>query len=44
VTSYTPRPESVRYPSFKLDVVRTLLIDLGRLPFIGNVGAEEVTP
>ncbi|WP_235880077.1 hypothetical protein [Polyangium aurulentum] len=32
VTSYTARPDAPRYPSFKLDVVRTLLVDVGRLP------------
>jgi len=32
VTSYTARPETARFPSFKLDVVRTLLVDTGRLP------------
>jgi hypothetical protein len=32
VTSYTARPDAARFPSFKLDVVRTLLTDLGRLP------------
>lgn len=31
VTSYSARPEAPRYPSFKLDVVRTLLFDLGRV-------------
>ncbi len=32
VTSYTARPNTPRFPSFKLDVVRTLLMDMGRLP------------
>jgi hypothetical protein len=32
VTSYTARPDAPRYPSFKLDVVRSLLVDLGRVP------------
>ncbi|MCB9585275.1 MAG: hypothetical protein H6718_07750 [Polyangiaceae bacterium] len=40
VTSYTARPDSPRYPSFKLDVVRTLLTDLGRLPFEVPSSAE----
>lgn len=31
VTSYTARPDAVRFPSFKLDVVRSLLMDTGRL-------------
>lgn len=38
VTSYTARPDSPRFPSFKLDAVRTLLVDVGRLPL---AGAEE---
>ncbi|MBL8683569.1 MAG: hypothetical protein JNK05_30645 [Myxococcales bacterium] len=33
VDSYTAYPNVHRFPSFKLDVVRTLLTDLGRLPF-----------
>lgn len=32
VTSYTARPDAPRYPSFKLDVVRSLLVDVGRVP------------
>jgi hypothetical protein len=32
VTSYTARPDAPRYPSFKLDVVRSLLVDMGRVP------------
>lgn len=32
ITSYTARPGAPRYPSFKLDVVRSLLVDLGRVP------------
>lgn len=32
VTTYTARPDGARYPSFKLDVVRSLLVDTGRLP------------
>jgi hypothetical protein len=43
VTSYTARPTAVRFPSFKLDVVRTLLSDLGRLPLVGVEGGEEVS-
>lgn len=36
VTNYSARPESPRYPSFKFDVVRTLLMDTGRLPWSTN--------
>jgi hypothetical protein len=32
VTSYTARPQAQRFPSYKLDTVRRLLIDTGRLP------------
>jgi hypothetical protein len=32
VSSYSARPEADRFPSFKLDTVRSLLIDTGRLP------------
>jgi hypothetical protein len=42
VTSYTAHPDSARFPSFKLDAVRTLLTDMGRLPFSGNLTATEV--
>lgn len=31
VTSYTARPDAARFPSFKLDTVRSLLVDTGRL-------------
>jgi hypothetical protein len=31
VTSYTARPDGARFPSFKLDTVRSLLADAGRL-------------
>ncbi len=31
VTSYSARPEAARFPSFKLDTVRSLLVDTGRL-------------
>lgn len=31
VTSYTARPDAVRFPSFKLETVRSLLVDTGRL-------------
>jgi hypothetical protein len=31
VTSYTARPDAVRFPPFKLDTVRSLLVDVGRL-------------
>jgi hypothetical protein len=33
VTTYAPRPDRPRFPSLKLDVVRMLLQDTGRLPF-----------
>lgn len=42
VTSYTARPDTPRFPSFKLDAVRTLLIDVGRLPFEGAEPASEI--
>jgi hypothetical protein len=42
VTSYTARPDAARFPSFKLDAVRTLLIDVGRLPFDGATSSPEV--
>lgn len=42
VTSYTARPDDPRFPSFKLDAVRTLLTDTGRLPFNGSESAPEV--
>jgi hypothetical protein len=42
VTSYTSRREASRFPSFKLDAVRTLLTDTGRLPFDGAESAPEV--
>ena len=32
VTTYSARPSSPRYPTFKFDVVQSLLIDTGRLP------------
>lgn len=32
VTTYTARPGTLRFPSYKLDTVRTLLTDLGRVP------------
>jgi len=41
VTSYTARPDNPRFPSFKLDAVRTLLTDTGRLPFDGAERAPE---
>ncbi|NVJ04367.1 hypothetical protein HUW63_03805 [Myxococcus sp. AM001] len=41
VTSYTARPEAARFPAFKLDVVRTLLTDLGRLPMNRELDAPE---
>jgi hypothetical protein len=31
VTSYTARPDSTRFPGFKLDTARSLLVDTGRL-------------
>lgn len=42
VTSYTAHPDSARFPSFKLDAVRTLLTDMGRLPFSRNLTATAV--
>lgn len=42
VTSYTAHPDAPRFPSFKLDAVRTLLTDMGRLPFEGALTAPEV--
>jgi hypothetical protein len=42
VTSYSARPENPRFPTFKLDAVRTLLVDMGRLPFDGTAAAPEV--
>lgn len=42
VTSYTAHPDGARFPSFKLDAVRTLLTDMGRLPFEGAAPAPEV--
>lgn len=42
VTSYTAHPDDPRFPSFKLDAVRTLLTDTGRLPFDGAQRAAEV--
>lgn len=42
VMSYTARPDDPRFPSFKLDAVRTLLTDTGRLPFNGAETAPEV--
>ncbi len=42
VTSYTARPDAARFPSFKLDAVRTLLTDTGRLPFDRSQTAPEV--
>ncbi len=44
VTSYTPRPDTPRFPSFKLDAVRTLLTDMGRLPFRSDLTPAEVEP
>jgi hypothetical protein len=43
VTSYTARPEAARFPSFKLDVVRTLLVDTGRLPAEGWMDSPEAS-
>lgn len=41
VTTYTARPAAPRFPPFKTDVVRSLLIDTGRL---ADDGAGEVVP
>ncbi len=43
VTSYTSKPKALRFPSFKLDAVRTLLTDVGRLPFTSATAAEVPT-
>lgn len=41
VTSYNARPELERFPSYKLDVLRQLLIDVGRLsPNVMDAAAE----
>ena len=42
VTSYTARPDTLRFPPFKLDAVRTLLIDTGRIPLDSAGTAPEV--
>lgn len=42
VTSYSARPDNPRFPAFKLDVVRTLLTDLGQLPFDDDDAMPEV--
>lgn len=42
VTSYTARPDVPRFPSYKLDAVRTLLTDMGRLPFVETENVAEV--
>lgn len=42
VTSYTARPATSRFPSFKLNVVRTLLVDMGVLPFESSAEAPGV--
>ncbi len=42
LTTYAARPEQVRYPGFKLNVLRSLLIDVGRLP--PTQAAEEEVP
>jgi hypothetical protein len=41
LTSYNPRPDVDRYPSFKFGVVRQLLRDVGRLPRSNLATAEE---
>lgn len=41
VTAYTARPEAPRFPSFKLDAVRTLLMDMGRIPFTSAGASPE---
>ncbi len=42
VTSYTARPDVAKFPSFKLDAVRTLLTDMGKVPFDAAELAPEV--
>jgi len=41
VTSYTARPDADRFPSFKLDTARSLLVDTGRLGSGAAAIAEE---
>lgn len=42
VTSYTARPDTDRFPSYKLDAVRMLLEDTGRLTAPAAAADEEV--
>lgn len=42
VASYTARPDAERFPSFKLDTVRALLVDTGRLPTVTPTADSEV--
>lgn len=42
VTSYSSHPDEPRFPSFKLDAVRTLLMDTGKLPFSSVEGLPGV--
>lgn len=43
VTSYTARPANARFPRYKLDVVRSLLTDVGRLPYQPSPRDAQVT-
>lgn len=42
VTSYTARGEADRFPSYKLNVVRSLLVDTGVLPHSGQLDTPGV--
>jgi hypothetical protein len=42
VTSYSARGQADRFPSFKLNVVRSLLVDTGVLPYSGELDAPGV--
>lgn len=41
VTSYTARPDADRFPSYKLDTVRSLLVDTGRIALEAAPAEEE---
>lgn len=43
VTTYTPRANHLRFPSYKLDVVRTLLTDLGKIARAETLPAEAAS-
>jgi hypothetical protein len=44
VTSYTARPDADRFPSYKLDTTRALLVDTGRIASNVAPAAEEDEP